>query len=55
MALQGPFVVVADSQAPHVIGALRAAGAFPIVEVSWADAPTAVGSVEPLAVVLAEP
>jgi GGDEF domain-containing protein len=55
MALQGPFVVVADSQAPHVIEALRAAGAFPIVKASWADAPTAVGSVEPLAVVLAEP
>jgi hypothetical protein len=30
MALQGPFVVVADGPAPDVVEALRAAGAFPI-------------------------
>jgi hypothetical protein len=55
MALQGPFVVVADSQAPDVVAALRAAGAFPIVETTWTDAPAALASVEPEAVVLAEP
>jgi hypothetical protein len=55
MALQGPFVVIADSPAPDVVAALRAAGAFPIIEVSWADAPAALASVEPEAVVLAEP
>jgi len=55
MALQGPFVVVADSPARDVVEALRAAGAFPIVEASWADAAAAVASVEPEAVVLAEP
>jgi hypothetical protein len=55
MALQGPFAVIADSQAPDVVDALRAAGAFPIVEASWADAPSALASVEPEAVVLAEP
>ena len=55
MALQGPFVVVADGPAPDVVEALRTAGAFPIIEASWADAAAAVGSVEPEAVVLAEP
>ena len=55
MALQGPFVVVADSPAPDVVEALRAAGAFPIIETTWADAPAALASVEPEAVVLAEP
>jgi GGDEF domain-containing protein len=55
MALQGPFVVVADSPAPDVVEALRAAGAFPIIETAWADALDAIASVEPEAVVLAEP
>ena len=55
MALQGPFVVVADSPAPDVVEALRAAGAFPIIETNWPDAVAAIDSVEPEAVVLAEP
>jgi hypothetical protein len=54
MALQGSFVVVADSAAPDVVEALRAAGGFPIVEAHWADAPAALASVEPEAVVLAD-
>jgi len=54
MALQGPFLVVADSPAPEVLEALRAAGAFPIVESTWAEAATAATSVEPEAVVLAD-
>ncbi len=54
MALQGSFVVVADSPAPDVVGALRAAGGCPIVEAHWADAPAALASVEPEAVVLAD-
>jgi hypothetical protein len=55
MALQGPFAVVADSPAPDVVEALRAAGAFPIIESTWNDAPDALASVEPEAIVLAEP
>jgi hypothetical protein len=55
MALQGPFAVIADSPAPDVIDALRAAGGFPIIESSWADAPSALASIEPEAVVVAEP
>jgi hypothetical protein len=55
MALQGPFVVVADSPAADVVAALRAEGAFPIIEAGWADAAAALASVEPEAIVLAEP
>jgi hypothetical protein len=55
MALQGPFAVIADNQAPDVVDALRAAGAFPIIEATWTDAPGALAAVEPEAVVLAEP
>jgi hypothetical protein len=54
MALQGPFVVVADAAASDVVDALREAGAFPIVETGWADAPTALTRVDPEAMVLAD-
>jgi len=53
-SLQGPFAVIADSPAPDVVDALRAAGAFPIVEATWGDAPAALASIEPEAVVLAD-
>jgi GGDEF domain-containing protein len=55
MALQGPFAVIADTPAPDVVEALRAAGGFPIIEATWADAPSALAAVEPEALVLAEP
>ena len=55
MALQGPFAVVADNPAPDVVDGLRAAGAFPIIEANWTDAPTALAAIEPEAVVLADP
>jgi GGDEF domain-containing protein len=55
MSLQGPLIVVADTPATELTGALSAAGAFPIVEATWADAPTAFVSVKPSAVVIAEP
>ncbi len=54
MALQGPFAVIADSPAPEVVDALRAAGAFPIIEATWSDAPSALAAVEPEAVILAD-
>ncbi|HXW40655.1 MAG TPA: GGDEF domain-containing protein [Xanthobacteraceae bacterium] len=55
MALQGPFAVIADSPAPDVVAALRAAGGFPVIEASWSDAPAALAAVEPEALILAEP
>ncbi len=55
MSLQGPMIVVAEKPATELVRALSAAGAFPIVEANWADAPTAFISVKPAAVVIAEP
>ncbi len=55
MSLQGPMIVVADSPATDLVDALSAAGAFPIVEAKWADAPTAFVAVKPAAVIIAEP
>src|SRR5471032_1173442 len=55
MSLQGPLIVVAENPATDLVQALSAAGAFPIVEAKWADAPTAFVSVKPAAVVIAEP
>ncbi|HLA21427.1 MAG TPA: GGDEF domain-containing protein [Pseudolabrys sp.] len=55
MSLQGPLIVVAEQPATALIEALSAAGAFPIVEAKWSDAPTAFVAVKPAAVVIAEP
>jgi hypothetical protein len=55
MSLQGPIIVVAERPATDLTQALSAAGAFPIVETNWADAPTAFVAVKPAAVVIAEP
>jgi len=55
MSLQGPMILVADHPATDLLDALAAAGAFPIVETTWADAPAAFSSVKPGAVVIAEP
>jgi GGDEF domain-containing protein len=55
MSLQGPMIVVADLPAGDLVEALGAAGAFPIVEMKWTDAPTAFVAVKPAAVVIAEP
>lgn len=55
MSLQGPLIVVAEQPAAELVEALSAAGAFPIVETTWADAPAAFLTVKPSAVVIAEP
>jgi len=55
MSLQGPVIVVAEHPATGLVEALGAAGAFPIVEATWTDAPTAFVAVKPAAVVIAEP
>ena len=55
MSLQGPIIVVAAQPAADLVAGLSAAGAFPIVETNWNDAPTAFVSVKPAAVVIAEP
>ena len=55
MSLQGPIIVVAENPAADLTEALGAAGAFPIIEATWAEAPTAFISVKPAAVIIAEP
>jgi hypothetical protein len=55
MSLQGPLIVVAERPATELVQALSAAGAFPIVESKWADAPAAFLTVKPSAIVIAEP
>jgi hypothetical protein len=54
MSLQGPLIVVADRPATEFTSAVSVAGAFPIVESTWADAPTAFVAVKPAAIVIAE-
>lgn len=54
MSLQGPLLVVAEAPAPDIVEALSTAGAFPIVEATWADASTAFVSVKPAGVIIAE-
>jgi hypothetical protein len=49
------MIVVAENPATELVQALSAAGAFPIVETKWADAPTAFVAIKPAAVVIAEP
>jgi hypothetical protein len=55
MSLQGPIVVVAERPALALAEALQGAGALPVVETHWREAAEAVSSIEPGAVVLAEP
>src|SRR6478736_9228635 len=55
MSLQCPLIVVAELPVPGLVEALSSAGAFPIVEARWADAPAAFLTVKPSAVVIAEP
>ncbi len=49
------MIVVADKPATELVEALGAAGAFPIIEAKWSDAPTAFVAVKPGAVIIAEP
>jgi hypothetical protein len=55
MSLQGPILIVADKPSGGLAQAFTDAGAFPIVEASWAGAPTAAAEIKPSAIVLSEP
>lgn len=55
MGSLGPIVVIAENPATTVVEALGGAGAFPIVEVRWADARTAIDEIQPSALLLADP
>jgi len=49
------MVVVAEASAADVIDLLGKAGAFPIVETRWADAPSAIAEIQPVALAVADP
>ena len=53
MALLGPMVVVSETPAPDLLASLSEAGAFPIIETSWANAPAAIAEVQPVALAIA--
>ena len=55
MALLGPMVVVAENSAADLIDVLGKAGAFPIIETRWADAPAAIAEIQPVALAVADP
>lgn len=55
MSLLGPLVVVSETPAPELVGALAEAGAFPVIESRWTDAPAAFTAIQPTAIVLAQP
>lgn len=53
MSLQGPCLILSDVPCP-LARTIERAGAFPIIEASWDEAPSAIGKVEPAAILLAE-
>jgi hypothetical protein len=54
MAFIGPMVVVAETPANDLLHVLGAAGAFPIIEAAWADAPSALAEIQPVALAIAD-
>ena len=54
MTMLGPMVVVAETSAADLVDVLGKAGAFPIVEATFADAPAAIAEIQPSALVLAD-
>jgi GGDEF domain-containing protein len=55
MSLQGPILVVAAKPTGELAQALGNAGAFPVIEASWAEARAAAGEIKPSAIVTGQP
>src|SRR5438309_11189703 len=55
MALLGPMVVVAEASAADLADVLGKAGAFPIIEARWSEAPAAIAEIQPVALAIADP
>jgi hypothetical protein len=55
MSLQGPILIVADEPVGTLAKAFTEAGAFPVIDASWAGAATAAVEIQPAAIVLNEP
>jgi hypothetical protein len=54
MATLGPVVVVAERRSADLVEALGKAGAFPIIEIGFADAAAAIEQIQPAALVLTD-
>ena len=54
MSLQGPILIVADEPTSGMAQAFLDAGAFPVIEASWAGARIAATEVKPSAIVVAD-
>ena len=55
MSQQGPVIVVSTAGRPPFAAALDHANLFPVIDATWADAPRAVGELQPAAVLVAMP
>src|SRR5262249_3330616 len=55
MATLGPVVVVAERRSADLVEALAKAGAFPIIEIGFADAAAAIEQIQPAALILTDP
>jgi hypothetical protein len=55
MSLNGPILVIAESPAADLVAAVESAGAFPIIELPWAEAAAAATELNPTAVIIADP
>ena len=49
------MVVVAEHSAADLVDVLGKAGAFPVVEARWPDAPAAIAEIQPVALAIADP
>ena len=54
MATLGPVVVVAERRSADLVEALGKAGAFPIIEIGFADADAAIEQIQPAALILTD-
>src|SRR5690348_14011439 len=55
MSLQGPILIVADEPVGALAKPFTEAGAFPVIDASWAGAATAAIEIQPAAIVLNVP
>ena len=54
MSVQGPIIVVSSTRQPALTAALGGAGMFPIIDATWAEAPSAVARLQPAGVLVAK-
>jgi GGDEF domain-containing protein len=55
MSLQGPILIIAGRPGSELAQAFTNAGASPVIEASWAEAPLAANGIKPAAIVVSDP